>query len=78
MGITDYVIEAAQELRAPVDLWSFRNHFAYDAASQEWCFRGACSKWPKTLAETREWVERICGWLQYKYPEGPPGDREPS
>ncbi|MFI5330164.1 MAG: hypothetical protein ACHQ2F_03900 [Desulfobaccales bacterium] len=74
MGIPDYVIEAVSELRAPVGLWLFRNHFTYDWASQEWCFHGPYSKGPKTLAEVREWVERICGWLQYRYPEGPPDE----
>jgi hypothetical protein len=68
MGITNYVIEAANELKAPVELWHWRNNFAFNAASQEWCFHGPCGKGPKTLAEAREWVERICGWLQYKYP----------
>ncbi len=74
MEISNCVIEAANELRAPVGLWLFRNHFAYDPASQEWGFHGPYSKGRKTMAETREWVERICGWLQYKYPEGPPDD----
>jgi hypothetical protein len=74
MGIPDYVIEAANELRAPVELWLFRNHFAYDPASQEWCFHGPFSKVRQSLADAREWVERICGWLQHRYPEGPPDD----
>lgn len=74
MAIPDYVIEAANELKAPVELWLFRNHFAYDPANQEWCFHGPCAKGPKTLADAREWVERICDWLQCKYPEGPPDD----
>ncbi len=74
MEITDYFIEAAIELDAPVDLWLFRNNFTYDQANQEWRFQGACSKGPKSLADAREWVEKICGWLQYNYPEGPPGE----
>ena len=60
MGIADYVIEAASELKAPVDLWHIREKFDYDPASQEWCFHGSCSKAAKTLADAREWVEKIC------------------
>ncbi len=72
--VTDCVIEAANELKAPVEMGFFRSNFAFDHANQEWCFQGPCSKGPKTLAEAGEWVEKICGWLQYKYPEGPPDD----
>jgi hypothetical protein len=74
MEITEYVIEAAHELKAPVELWLLRDKFVFDPESQEWCFRGPCSKGPKNFSEAREWVERICGWLQNKYPEGPPDD----
>ncbi len=76
MKISECVIEAASELNAPGDLWFIRHNFDYDLANQEWLFQGACGKRPKSLAEAREWVEKICGWLQYKYPEGPPDDME--
>ncbi len=74
MEIPEYIIEATNELKAPVELWIFRDHIAYDPASQEWCCHGPFAKGPKTLADAREWVERICGWLQCKYPEGPLDD----
>lgn len=78
MEIADYVVEAANELEAPVELWLLRNRFNFDPASQEWGLRGSCAKGPKNLSEAREWVESICGWLQYKYPEGPADDLEES
>lgn len=74
MEIPECVIEAASGLNTPVDLWLIRHHFDYDPANQEWRFQGACCKGPKSLADAREWVEKICGWLQYRYPEGPPDE----
>jgi hypothetical protein len=71
MEVVDYVVEAATALRAPAEVWLFRNKFNYDWSCQEWSFEGPLSKGPKTLAEMREWVERICGWLQCQYPTGP-------
>ena len=71
MEVTDYVFEAAAALRAPVEVWLFRNNFTYDWSCQEWGFAGPCSRGPTTLTEMREWVERICGWLQDQYPGGP-------
>lgn len=76
MKIVDYVMEAAEELDAPVELWLFRDQFQYDPADQEWCFNGACGKGPKSLADAREWVTKICGWLQYRFPDGPSGTLE--
>ncbi len=76
METTDYFIEAVIELDAPVDLWLFRNNFIYDPANQEWCFQGASSKGPKSLADAREWVEQICAWLQQNYPEGPAAESD--
>jgi hypothetical protein len=78
MGISECVVEAASELSAPGELWLMRHKFDYDPSNQEWRFQGACSKGPKSLAEAKEWVEKICGWLQYKYPAGPPNDPEES
>jgi len=71
LGISDYVIEATSKLSAPVERWLMRQNFYYDLAYQVWRFQGVCPKGPKILAEAREWVEKICGWLQYKYPDGP-------
>lgn len=71
MGISDYLSEAVNALNAPAELWLFRDKFDFDCAGQEWCFRGSCFKGPKSLVDVREWAEKICGWLQYKYPEVP-------
>ena len=71
MDVADYVFEAAAALKAPVEVWVFRNNFNYDWSCQEWGFEGPASKGPKTLAEMGEWAARICGWLQFKYPTGP-------
>jgi hypothetical protein len=71
MKVVDYVFEAAAALGAPAEVWSFRNSFNYDWSCQEWCFSGPSAKGPKALADMREWVERICGWLQSQYPTGP-------
>ena len=71
MEIRDYVLEAAVALRAPLKVWSIRHNFNYDWRCREWCFVGPSLKGPKSLEEMREWVERILGWLQFKYPTGP-------
>jgi hypothetical protein len=76
MAMADYILEAAQELQAPAELGFWRNFFVFETASQEWCFRGLGSQGFETLPDARQWVERICGWLQYKYPEGPRGELE--
>ena len=71
MELENYVIEAAAALAAPAEIWLCRHNFDYDWNGQEWRFEGSCGKGPNALTELREWVERICGWLQYKYPQGP-------
>jgi hypothetical protein len=71
MNRRDYLVEAAEALEAPGEIWLFRDKILYDPASREWCFSGAQVKGLKFIGETRYWVFRICGWLQGKYPEGP-------
>jgi hypothetical protein len=72
MDLVNYVFEAATALAAPAEVWLFRHNFNYDWHGQEWRFEGACAKGPKASTEIRqEWVERILGWLQFNYPQGP-------
>jgi hypothetical protein len=71
MELENYVIEAASALAAPAEVWLCRQNFNYDWSGGEWRFEGSCGKGPKALADMREWMERICGWLQFKYPQGP-------
>jgi hypothetical protein len=71
MELENYVIEAAAALAAPPEVWLFRHNLNYDWSGQEWRFEGPYAKGPKALTEMREWLERILGWLQFKYPQGP-------
>jgi hypothetical protein len=71
MGIFPCIIEAALALNAPVELWPYRQNFAYDPAVQEWSFTADYLDQPETSTNLKEWTERMCGWLQYKYPDGP-------
>ena len=71
MVISRYIIEAAMALNAPVELWPYGENFDYDPAVQEWCFREDCLDQPASWTNLKEWMERMCGWLQYKYPDGP-------
>ena len=71
MNNKDYVVEAAEALDAPGEIWLFRNKIWYDSASRKWLFNGSCLPGLKFIGETRDWVLRICAWLQYRYPEGP-------
>ncbi len=71
MDPTDYVVEAAEALDAPGEIWLFRDKIFYNSASREWCFTGSPLKGLKFIGETRHWILEICGWLQFKYPEGP-------
>jgi hypothetical protein len=71
MSNSDYVGEAAEALDAPGEIWLFRNHIFYDPANQEWRFSGSDLQGLKFVGEVRDWVLKICGWLQWKYPEGP-------
>ena len=67
----DYVIEAAEALDAPGEIWLFRHKICFDPASREWRFTGSGFTGLKFVGETRHWILRICGWLQFKYPDGP-------
>jgi hypothetical protein len=71
MGIFPCIIEAAVALHAPVELWPYGKNFAYDPAVQEWSFREDYLDRPEAWTDLKEWMERMCGWLQYKYPAGP-------
>jgi hypothetical protein len=72
MGIFPGIMEAALALRASVELWPYGRNVAYDPALQEWSFRADYADPPESQANLTEWMERMCGWLQYKYPDGPP------
>jgi hypothetical protein len=67
----DYVVEAAEALDAPGEIWLFRHKILFDSASREWRLTSPGSTELKIVGETRHWILRICGWLQFKYPEGP-------
>jgi len=71
MNHTDYMVEAAEALDAPGEIWLFRDKIFYDPASREWCFIGSHLKGWKFIGETRYWILKICRWLQFNYPEGP-------
>ncbi|MHB8066570.1 MAG: hypothetical protein ACYDIC_01575 [Desulfobaccales bacterium] len=71
MSNADYVSEAAEALEAPGEIWLFRYDFSYDHGSREWCFSGSGFQGLKFVGEVRDWILRICDWLQSKYPEGP-------
>ena len=71
MNQTEYVVEAAEALEAPGEIWLFRNKIFYDPARREWCFTVSRFMGLSIVGETRYWLLRICDWLQFKYPEGP-------
>ncbi len=71
MNHSDYVGEAAEALEAPGEIWLFRDKILFDPANREWRFINSQVKGLQFIGETRYWVLRICGWLQFKYPEGP-------
>ncbi len=71
MSNTDYVVEAAEALEAPGEIWLFRHDFLYDFASQEWRFSGSDFRGLQFVGDVRDWILRICDWLQGKYPQGP-------
>ncbi len=71
MNQIDYVVEAAEALDAPGEIWLFRHKILFDTASREWRLSGPGSTGLKLAGETRHWLLRICGWLQFKYPAGP-------
>ncbi len=71
MNQTDYVVEAAEALDAPGEIWLFRHKIVFDRASREWRFTGSGFTPLRFVGETRQWLLSICDWLQFKYPEGP-------
>ncbi len=71
MSHQDYLVEAAEALEAPGEIWLYRQEIFYDPASQEWRFSGADFPGLKFAGEVRNWILRICDWLQGRYPEGP-------
>ncbi len=71
MNRIDYVTEAAEALAAPGEIWLFRHKILFDPTSREWRLAGPGSPELRFVGETRHWILRICGWLQFKYPEGP-------
>jgi hypothetical protein len=71
MGIPDYVVEAGDALDAPVELWFMLHAFGYDPREQEWFYNVDSFQGPRSVSAIGEWAEKICGWLQLKYPRGP-------
>lgn len=74
MKINDCVLEAAEALGAPGGVHLFLDNFGYDPDSGEWFFEASGCANPTLLAEMRPmqaWALEICGWLQYKYSQGP-------
>jgi hypothetical protein len=68
---SDYVGEAAEALAAPAEIWLFRDDFFYDQVSREWRFQGSDFPGLRLAGEVRDWLLRICDWLQGNYPAGP-------
>lgn len=71
MSNKDYMVEAAEALEAPGEIWLFRHEIIYDSALQEWRFIGSDFPGLKFVGEVRDCILRICDWLQGKYPQGP-------
>ncbi len=79
MKINDFVLEAAEALGAPGRVRLFLDYFGYDQDSGEWFFAAPGGDSPALQAEMRAmqaWALEICGWLQFKYSEGPINARE--
>jgi hypothetical protein len=68
MVVTRHVAEAAEALRAPYGEREILTNLDYDPVIEEWNFNWQCFKGP---ADAKIWALKICGWLQYKYPDGP-------
>lgn len=65
-----YIAEAAEAWRAPYETEEILTNLNYDPVFREWHW-----DWPyfKGPADARIWGLKICGWLRYKYPNGPAG-----
>jgi hypothetical protein len=68
MSVKRYGVEAIEALSAPYEAGEILTNLNYDPAIREWHWSWQNFEAP---AETRIWVFKICGWLQYKYPDGP-------
>ena len=68
MVVARYVAEAAEALRAPYEAEEILTNLNYDPVIREWHWDLPYFKGP---ADARIWGLKICGWLQYKYPDGP-------
>jgi len=70
MVVTRHVAEAVEALRAPTPygVREIRNNIDYDPMIEEWRLNRQCFEGP---ADVKIWALKICGWLQYKYPDGP-------
>jgi hypothetical protein len=68
MLIAGYVAEASEALRAPYETEEIMTNLTYDPVIGEWHCNWQYYKGP---SDARTWGLKICGWLQYKYPDGP-------
>jgi hypothetical protein len=71
MDIQACVFEAVKTLAAPEELRPLQDNFDYDPVYREWGFDGYYFKGPKALVDPGVWIQKICGWLQVNYPDGP-------
>jgi hypothetical protein len=68
MVVKRYIAEAGEAVRAPKGAQTL-TQLDYDPVTKGWhledwqCFKGP--------ADAKIWALKICGWLQYKYPDGP-------
>jgi hypothetical protein len=72
MTITDYLEEAAKALRLPEELRQVMHTISYDPGDQEWFSSNHEYEDSAIRVEIFSWALRLIGWLQYKYPQGPP------
>jgi hypothetical protein len=68
MVVMGYVAEATEALHAPYEAGEILTNLNYDPVIGEWHWDWRYFKGP---ADARIWGLKICGWLQYKYPNGP-------
>jgi len=63
-----YCAEAAEALGVPYEAGEILTNLNYDPVIREWYWNWQNFEGP---ADARIWAHKICGWLQYKYPDGP-------
>ncbi len=68
MIVKRYGAEAAEALGVPYEAGEILTNLNYDPLIGEWHWHCQNFEGP---ADARIWVLKICGWLQYKYPDGP-------